>query len=189
MIPPVGAGRTLDAGVAKGIEARQVMDPDYTYSGEYEMMEKTMAFSINHQVAPAAEALTCDECHSADGRFDWEALDYSANESTILASFPPLATTPEPTEVPTEEQTEKPTEEPTPVPTNASEFPTAEPEPNEAPEETASASSPRPSPANLDTPSNPIYYQRRSLDCIILDNSISFYEPSMELLNHSFPKS
>jgi hypothetical protein len=35
-----------------------------------------MYWAITHMVAPAEEALTCAECHGADGRLDWEALGY-----------------------------------------------------------------------------------------------------------------
>lgn len=41
--------RNLDAGVAKGKEARRSIDTGYSHSGRYEMMEETIAFSANHQ--------------------------------------------------------------------------------------------------------------------------------------------
>jgi hypothetical protein len=35
-----------------------------------------MLVSVNHQVAPKAEALKCDDCHDANGRIDFKALGY-----------------------------------------------------------------------------------------------------------------
>ncbi len=46
------------------------------YSGEYGFTRTDMYWPITHMVAPAAEALTCAECHGAEGRLDWEALGY-----------------------------------------------------------------------------------------------------------------
>ena len=66
----------------------------------------------------------CRERNSADGRLDWQALGYSADETTILTSFPPVAPEIVPTEIPTEVPTDVPTEEPTEVPV---EEPTEEP--------------------------------------------------------------
>jgi len=44
----------LAKAVAKGVEDWKGANPDYEYSGEFEMKEETMVFSVNHQVAPAA---------------------------------------------------------------------------------------------------------------------------------------
>ncbi len=38
------------------------------YSGEYGFVETTMMWPITHMVAPAEDALTCDACHSRQGR-------------------------------------------------------------------------------------------------------------------------
>lgn len=46
------------------------------YSGEYDFTRTDMYWPITHMVAPASEALTCAQCHSEEGRLDWEALGY-----------------------------------------------------------------------------------------------------------------
>ena len=106
------------------------------YSGEYDWIETEMFWIQNHMVAPKENALTCESCHAADGRLDFEALGYEAERAAILMTFPPVepSPTPEPTEEPTAEPTEVP---PTEVP------PTEIPEPTEAPvEEEAPAEAP-----------------------------------------------
>ena len=45
------------------------------YSGSYDWVETEMYMSINHEVAPASEALSCMECHN--GGIDFKALGYS----------------------------------------------------------------------------------------------------------------
>ena len=51
-----------------------------TYSGEYEFVDTIMYLSVNHEVAPAEEALgvggACGSCHFS-GQYDWEALGYT----------------------------------------------------------------------------------------------------------------
>ena len=46
------------------------------YSGEYGFAETWMYWPVTHTVRPAADALTCDNCHGPDGRMDWQALGY-----------------------------------------------------------------------------------------------------------------
>jgi octaheme c-type cytochrome (tetrathionate reductase family) len=46
------------------------------YSGEYGFTETDMYWPTTHMVAPAADALTCEQCHGPDGRMDWESLGY-----------------------------------------------------------------------------------------------------------------
>lgn len=46
------------------------------YSGQYDFTTTHMYWPINHMVAPAAQALTCTECHAPAGRLDWQALGY-----------------------------------------------------------------------------------------------------------------
>lgn len=40
------------------------------YSGDYGFIETTMHWPLSHMVAPKEQALSCDECHSRDGRLD-----------------------------------------------------------------------------------------------------------------------
>ncbi len=49
------------------------------YSGKYGWVETDMHWKVNHMVAPKAQALKCDDCHSANGRLDWAALGYSGD--------------------------------------------------------------------------------------------------------------
>jgi octaheme c-type cytochrome (tetrathionate reductase family) len=63
----------LDQAVARGAELAQT-----DYSGEWEPGTEQLLFALNHQVAPAAEALRCPDCHTRDeGRLDFVALGFS----------------------------------------------------------------------------------------------------------------
>jgi octaheme c-type cytochrome (tetrathionate reductase family) len=46
------------------------------YSGQYGFAETWMYWPTTHMVQPSENALQCTECHSPDGRMDWEALGY-----------------------------------------------------------------------------------------------------------------
>jgi octaheme c-type cytochrome (tetrathionate reductase family) len=46
------------------------------YSGEYGFAETWMYWRTSHMVQPAANALQCTDCHSEEGRLDWQALGY-----------------------------------------------------------------------------------------------------------------
>jgi octaheme c-type cytochrome (tetrathionate reductase family) len=78
----------------------------YEFSGEVGFVETEFMWVQNHMVAPAANAVECQECHAAEGRLDFAALGYSEEDVTKLTVFPPADPTPEPTEEPA------PTEEP-----------------------------------------------------------------------------
>ena len=51
-------------------------DTGLPFSGEYGFAETWMYWPSTHMVQPKEKALQCDECHSANGRLDWEALGY-----------------------------------------------------------------------------------------------------------------
>ncbi len=46
------------------------------YSGEYGFAYTAMYWMQTHMVQPAANGLTCTDCHGENGRLDWEALGY-----------------------------------------------------------------------------------------------------------------
>lgn len=46
------------------------------YSGQYGFTETWMYWPTTHMVQPAANALQCADCHSPNGRLDWQALGY-----------------------------------------------------------------------------------------------------------------
>ena len=46
------------------------------YSGNYDFAPTEMYWNMSHMVAPKEKALQCNDCHSDNGRFDWEALGY-----------------------------------------------------------------------------------------------------------------
>lgn len=46
------------------------------FSGEYGWTETEMYWTLAHLVAPKERALQCNDCHSDNGRMDWEALGY-----------------------------------------------------------------------------------------------------------------
>jgi len=52
------------------------------YSGEYVFAETEMLLSVNHEIAPAEQALgagaSCKDCHAA-GEIDWQALGWTGN--------------------------------------------------------------------------------------------------------------
>ncbi|MCJ7549173.1 MAG: tetrathionate reductase family octaheme c-type cytochrome, partial [Anaerolineae bacterium] len=70
----------LDAAVIKGVE-----DSGVAYSGDWQPATTELLFSLNHQVAPASEALHCADCHTRDqGRLDFVALGYSEDQAADL---------------------------------------------------------------------------------------------------------
>jgi octaheme c-type cytochrome (tetrathionate reductase family) len=46
------------------------------YSGQYGFTETWMHWPTTHMVQPKDNALQCNDCHSPEGRLDWEALGY-----------------------------------------------------------------------------------------------------------------
>ncbi len=63
------------------------------YSGEYGFVETEMDWLITHMVAPATEAVRCQECHTEeDGRLDFAALGYETEDIHRLSNFPPTMT-------------------------------------------------------------------------------------------------
>jgi octaheme c-type cytochrome (tetrathionate reductase family) len=46
------------------------------YSGQYDFVETMMLWPTTHMVQPKENALQCNECHSPEGRLDWQALGY-----------------------------------------------------------------------------------------------------------------
>lgn len=91
-----------DAAITQGMETWGA-----DYSGEYDWVTTEMYWPITHMVAPAEDALSCTDCHTADGRLDFIALGYSEEEAATLSSIPPMTVAP----LPTEEAEEKPAEE------------------------------------------------------------------------------
>jgi octaheme c-type cytochrome (tetrathionate reductase family) len=46
------------------------------YSGQYDFAETWMYWPTTHMVRPKEFALQCTDCHSPEGRLDWQALGY-----------------------------------------------------------------------------------------------------------------
>ncbi len=60
------------------------------YSGNFGFVDSQMYWPITHMVAPASQALACQDCHTGEGsRLDFVALGYSEAEVTKLTNFPP----------------------------------------------------------------------------------------------------
>lgn len=57
-----------------GSEAAQI-----PFSGAYDFVATRMYWPLAHMVPPAAEALSCHDCHDAGGRLDWKALGYDGD--------------------------------------------------------------------------------------------------------------
>jgi hypothetical protein len=58
------------------------------FSGKVKAEQETMVFSVNHQVAPKAEALKCSACHSPKGVMDFKKLGYSDEQVKGLTKEP-----------------------------------------------------------------------------------------------------
>lgn len=74
---------TGDPGAAakKGAE-----DAGQSYSGKWKGIRETMVFSVNHQVAPASEALKCGSCHAPGGLLDFVKLGYGEEKIRKLTA-------------------------------------------------------------------------------------------------------
>lgn len=78
LIPPRTAGdggfwTTFDWPSALELGAQ---DAGLDYSGQFDFTETTMAYPTTHMVQPKDKALQCTDCHSENGRLDWQALGY-----------------------------------------------------------------------------------------------------------------
>ena len=63
------------------------------YSGQYDFVETVMYWPITHMVAPANQAVRCQECHTDEGgRLDFAALGYETSDIYRLTNFPPTMT-------------------------------------------------------------------------------------------------
>lgn len=69
------------AAARKGAE-----DAKQEFSGAVKGVDEAMLFSLNHQVAPKAQALACGACHAPDGVLDFRALGYSEARAKALAT-------------------------------------------------------------------------------------------------------
>jgi hypothetical protein len=69
------------AAARKGAE-----DTKQEFSGEVKGVEESMVFSVNHQVAPKAQALACHACHAKDGVLDFKALGYPEKRVKALTA-------------------------------------------------------------------------------------------------------
>lgn len=81
--------RTFDwnASIAAGMEYAGL-----PYSGQYDFVESRMYWPTTHMVAPAEEALACQDCHTAESsRIDFVALGFDDAEVAKLTNFPPAS--------------------------------------------------------------------------------------------------
>lgn len=63
---------------------RGAEDAKQEYSGAWKAVRETMVFSMNHQVAPKGDALSCGSCHRPDGVLDFRKLGYSEERAEAL---------------------------------------------------------------------------------------------------------
>ncbi|MCG5496157.1 tetrathionate reductase family octaheme c-type cytochrome [Ectothiorhodospira variabilis] len=62
-------GYDWDKAITSGMaEARRAGQTDATYSGSFDFVDTRMYWPVNHMVAPKEQALSCESCHSTDGR-------------------------------------------------------------------------------------------------------------------------
>jgi len=74
--------------ITKGMEVAGL-----PFSGEYGFVSTQMDWPITHMVAPAQQALDCENCHTPEGgRLDFAALGYNETEVDRLIHFPPTLT-------------------------------------------------------------------------------------------------
>jgi octaheme c-type cytochrome (tetrathionate reductase family) len=85
-----GFWETFDWPVALELGAQ---DTGMPFSGQYGFAETWMYWPSTHMVQVKEKALQCDECHSANGRLDWEALGYAGDPIDWGSRFD---TTPQP---------------------------------------------------------------------------------------------
>jgi octaheme c-type cytochrome (tetrathionate reductase family) len=52
---------------------------DLKFSGDIRFVETCMRWRVNHEVAPAKDALSCLDCHHSDGVMDFKALGYKGD--------------------------------------------------------------------------------------------------------------
>lgn len=57
-------------------------DTGLAFSGEYGFAPTEMYWAQTHMVQPQENALQCNDCHSPNGRMDWEALGYYGDPMT-----------------------------------------------------------------------------------------------------------
>lgn len=78
-VGPEGYWATFDwdSALAQGSEASGL-----PYSGNYDFTETDMYWPLAHMVQPKENALQCTDCHSDDGRMDWQALGYYGDPIT-----------------------------------------------------------------------------------------------------------
>ncbi len=81
LIPPVTSGEggfwtEFDWAKAARLGMEQAGLP---YSGKFAFTDTHMYWPINHMTAPKEKALACTECHSPNGRLDWQALGYKGD--------------------------------------------------------------------------------------------------------------
>jgi len=63
------------------------------YSGSFGFIETEMYWPITHMIAPASEALQCQDCHTEEGgRLDFTSLGYEKTDTHRLTNFPPTMT-------------------------------------------------------------------------------------------------
>jgi hypothetical protein len=72
----------LDAAILAGVEAS-----GQEYYSEWEAVATVKYSDVQHQVAPASEALLCSDCHSTEGRLDFAALGYDEAKVTRLVAI------------------------------------------------------------------------------------------------------
>ena len=49
------------------------------YSGQFDFTETEMYWPLAHLVSPKEHVLQCADCHSENGRLDWDALGYNGD--------------------------------------------------------------------------------------------------------------
>src|SRR5690606_8607023 len=68
------------------------------FIGNYTFVETEMYIGIHHEVVPAAQALSCSDCHSPNGRLDWVALGYQGDPMQVGGRLAAAGSTPPATE-------------------------------------------------------------------------------------------
>jgi hypothetical protein len=67
---------------AGAVGAGQIADGEAVTSTDFEWVYTEMYLNIDHEVAPADQALQCVDCHMGSDRLDWTALGYGSDPMT-----------------------------------------------------------------------------------------------------------
>lgn len=84
LLPPITGGNIHQVGYWTHFDWQEAFqegskEQNLPYSGKYGFTRTDMYWPLSHMVPPKEKALTCTDCHGANGRMDWKALGYAGD--------------------------------------------------------------------------------------------------------------